>query len=50
MHGALKGVYGRPFVDLEEHIDTAEFPTIDQEVSLGLSSTDPDFARRAVAS
>jgi hypothetical protein len=39
----LRGLYGRPYVDLEPYVDTAAFPALHDEICLGLAQTPVDY-------
>lgn len=39
----LCGIWGQPFVDLSEHVDTSRFAELDREISLGLCEAEPSF-------
>ncbi len=42
-HGKLVGIWGRPFIDLSPHLDTACLPTLDIEVSLALARVETGY-------
>ena len=39
----LCGIWGEPYLDLREHIDTSSFGALDREISLGLCEISPSY-------
>ncbi len=39
----LCGIFGRPYVDLEPHVDTSSFPALDREITAGLARIEPSY-------
>src|SRR6478735_3793654 len=39
----LCGIWGQPYLDLREHIDTSSFGALDREISLGLCELSPSY-------
>jgi len=39
----LRGLFGRPYVDLERHLDLSALPAIHEEISLGLAQMPVDY-------
>jgi hypothetical protein len=41
--GALRGIWGRPYIDLEPFVDTSRFAEIDEEIAYGLTQVDTSY-------
>ena len=39
----LCGIWGQPYIDLSEHIDTSGFDALDREIGLGLCEIEPSY-------
>jgi hypothetical protein len=39
----LCGIWGKPYIDLEPHLDTVELPDIDREIRMGLSRVETSY-------
>jgi hypothetical protein len=41
--GSLRGIWGRPYLDLEPFVDTSRFAEIDREIAYGLTQVDVTY-------
>jgi hypothetical protein len=41
--GSLRGIWGRPYVDLTRYVDTAPFAAIDEEICLALTQVETSY-------
>lgn len=41
--GSLRGILGRPYIDLGPYLDTSCFPALDEEICLALVDVDPSY-------
>jgi hypothetical protein len=41
--GQLRGIWGRPYIDLERFVDLTRLPALDEEISYGLAQVDVSY-------
>jgi hypothetical protein len=41
--GSLRGIWGRPFIDLEPYVDTSRFAELDEEICLALTEVETSY-------